>query len=99
LASDAVVKLRPACKAQSRAGASRSAIARHIFEPIQVEMLAGAGNADPVEDFRTAGVKLVARQVLQKVGILVGACLENGAVEILIDQEMAHAARRNHADP
>ena len=52
-------------------------------------MLGGAGDADPVEDFRAAGMQLVARQGLQEFGILVGAGLQDGAVEILIDQKMA----------
>jgi len=51
-------------------------------------MLAGAGDADPVEDFGTAGMQLVARQVLQKFCVFSGAGLEDGAVEILVDQKM-----------
>ena len=43
-------------------------------------------------------MQLVARQRLQKFGILVGAGLEDGAVEILVDQEMAQAAGGQDAD-
>ena len=43
-------------------------------------------------------MELVARKGLQKLCILVGAGLEDDAVEILIDQKMAQAARGKHAD-
>ena len=52
-------------------------------------MLDRAGERDPIEDLRAAGIQLVARQVAQEFCVLVGAGLEDGAVEILVDQEMA----------
>ena len=51
-------------------------------------MLASAGDADPVENFRATGMQFVARQMLQERSVTVGAGLENGAVEILVDQKM-----------
>jgi hypothetical protein len=83
--------LGPARKTQARASPCRGAIAGDVLKPVEVEMLGGAGNADPVENLRAAGVKLVARQILQELGILVGAGLEDGAVEILVDQKVAQA--------
>src|SRR6516165_11461497 len=89
---------RPSRKAQAGAGAGGRAIARNIFEPAQVEMLDRARDRNPVEDFRAAGMKLVARQLLQERRILVGASLEDGAVEILVHQEMAQAAGGENSD-
>ena len=51
-------------------------------------MLERTGERDPVEDFRGAGLQLVARQVLQELGVLVGAGLQDCAVELFVDQEM-----------
>src|SRR5262249_5684788 len=93
------IRLRHGRKAQARAGTGRRAVARHIFEPVEIEVLGRAGERDPVEDLRPSGVELVARQVLQELRILVGERLEDSAVEFLVDQEVAQAARGQHADP
>src|SRR5690348_10620209 len=85
-------------EAQSRAGAGRRAIARHVFEPVEIEMLGGAGERHPVEDLGRAGVEFIAWQVAQEVRVLVCDRLEDGAVEVLVDQEVAQATRREHAD-
>jgi hypothetical protein len=52
-------------------------------------MLAGAGDTDPIENLGAAGMQFVAGQVLQKLCILVDTGFEDGAVEVLVDQEMA----------
>src|SRR3954465_12302775 len=77
-------ELSPAREAQPRAGPGRRAIARHIFEPVEVEVLDRAGERDPVEDFRAAGMQLVARQRLQEFRVLVGASFQDGAIEFLV---------------
>ena len=51
-----------------------------------------------IEDFRAAGMQLVARQGLQKFGVLVGASLQDRAVEILVDQKVAQTPRGDDAD-
>src|SRR5262245_51400541 len=91
-------RLGPGGEAQSGTGAGRRAIARDILEPVEVEMFHGAGKRHPVEDFRAAGMELVARQVLQKGRILVGARLEDGVIEVFVHQEVAQASRCRHAD-
>src|SRR2546425_8350246 len=44
--------LSPRREAQAGAGAGGGAVARDVFEPVQVEMFDGAGQSDPVENFR-----------------------------------------------
>src|SRR5260370_2035287 len=61
-------------------------------------MLDGAGDADPHADLRAAGVELAPRQGLQRIGILAGASVENAAVEVFVDDEMAEPARADDAD-
>ena len=39
--------LRPARETQAGAGAGRRAIAWHVFEPVEVEVLGSTGDADP----------------------------------------------------
>ena len=51
-------------------------------------MLERTCERDPVEDLRGAGLQLVARQVLQVLGILVGAGFQDCLVELFVDQEM-----------
>src|SRR6476620_9630956 len=68
---------RPGGEAQPGTGACRCAIARHVFEPVEVEVLERTCERDPVEDLRGAGLQLVARQILQVRGILVGAGLQD----------------------
>src|SRR2546425_5349490 len=80
--------LSPRREAQAGAGAGGGAVARNVFEPVQVEMLDGAGQSDPIENLRAPGVQLVARKVLQEAGVLAGAGLEDRAIEFLIHQEM-----------
>src|SRR5262249_17632118 len=93
-----LMELRPGGEAQAGAGAGRRAIAGHIFEPVEVEVLDGAGERHPVENLRAAGMQLVARQVLQEASILIGAGLENGAVKILVDEKMAQSTGSRDAD-
>src|SRR5260370_28993438 len=62
-------------------------------------MLDGAGDADPHADLRAAGVELAPRQGLQRIGILAGAGVENAAVEVFVDDEMAEPAGSDDADP
>src|SRR5882724_8284563 len=75
--------LRPAREAQACACSSRRSVARNIFEPVEVEVLDRARDRHPVQDLRRSGMQLVARQRLEELRVLVGAGLEDRAVEIL----------------
>src|SRR5215469_17912142 len=97
--SAATAILGPGREAQAGPGSGRRAIAGDVFEPAHIEVLERTRDRDPVQDLRAAGVQLVARQVLQERGILVGAGFEDGAVEILVHQKMAQAPGGEHADP
>src|SRR2546426_646898 len=82
-----------------RVGGYLGAVARDVFEPVEVDSLGDACDRDPVENFRASRLELALRQSLQEGAVLVGERLEDGAVEFLIHQEMAQASRRQHADP
>src|SRR3954451_2529718 len=91
------IVLRPAREAQAGACSSRRSVAGHIFEPVEIEVLDRASDRYPVQDLRRSGMQLVTRQRLEELRILVGAGLEDRAIEILIDQEVAQSARGKHA--
>src|SRR5437762_13323675 len=91
LMSDYAQRLCPGRKAQSGPGSRRRAVAGHVFEPVEVEVLDGASERHPVQDFRRAGVELVTRKVAQKICVLVGAGFQDGAIEIFVHQKMAQA--------
>ena len=54
---------------------------------------------DPEGLARIGNMELVARQGLHEGAVLVRERLEDGAVEVLVDEEMAQAPRRHHAHP
>src|SRR5258708_5830195 len=83
--------LSPGREAQAGSGSGRRSVTRHIFEPVEVEMLDRACDRHPVQDLRRSGMQLVARQRLEELCVLIGAGLEDRAVEILVDQEVAQA--------
>src|SRR5712671_4904800 len=91
--------LSPRRKAHPGSGSGWSAVAWDVFEPVEADALGGARDRDPVEDFRRAGMELAAGQGLQEGAVLVGERLEDGAVELLIHQEVAQAPRGQHAYP
>src|SRR6266536_908411 len=93
-----LLALSPSREAQPGARAGGGAVAGDVFEPVEVEMLDRASERHPVEDFRAAGVELVAGEIAQERGVLVGAGLEDRAVEVLVHQEMAQAAGGENAD-
>src|SRR5690348_10900725 len=94
-----VLSSRPEGKAEAGAGTGRCPVARDIARPGDIEMLGGAGDADPHADLGAAGVELMPRQGLQRLGILADAGVEQSAVELLVDDEMAEAARADNAHP
>src|SRR3954464_6453767 len=59
----------------------------------------GAGDADPVADFRTAGIELFARQALDRGGILAAQHVDKAAIEYLVDDEMRQPAGADDPDP
>src|SRR5215470_11095131 len=89
---------RPRREAQAGSGSGGRPVARDVLEPFEMQVLDGAGQCHPVEDFRAAGLQLVARKVLEEAGVLVGARLQDGAVELLVHQEMAQASGSRNTD-
>src|SRR5580704_4563979 len=90
---------RPEGEAEAGARPGRRAVSGHVAGPGEIEMLDGAGDADPHADLRAAGVELVPRQCLQRLGILAGARVENAAVEVFVDDEVTEPAGSDDADP
>src|ERR1700730_8152761 len=90
---------RPEGEAEAGARPGRRAVSGHVAGPGEIEMLDGAGDADPHADLRAAGVELVPRQCLQRLGILAGARVENAAVEVFVDDEVTEPAGADDADP
>src|SRR5690349_21550508 len=88
----------PEGKAEAGARAGGRAVARYIARPFDVEMLRGTGGADPHADLRAAGIELVPRQGLQRIGVLARAGVDDLAVELLVDDEMAEPAGADDAD-
>src|SRR5208282_5530268 len=94
-----VTPSRPECEAEPGAGAGRGAVARFVERPFERQVLDGAGDADPVADLRAARIQLLARQALDRRGVLLAEEVEEAAVEHLIDDEMRQPARPDDADP
>src|SRR5262249_47462660 len=88
----------PGGEAQTRSGARRRAVAGHVFEPVEFELLKRACYRNPVEDLRTAGMELVPRQALQERGVLVSERLEDRAVKFLVYEEVTQTAVCEDAD-
>src|SRR4030095_9102900 len=89
---------RPMSEAESRACASGRAITRTIGHQAQIETLQRSAGADPVADLGVARIESRARQLLQRVGVLLAERADHLAVELFVDREMAEAARGHDAD-
>src|SRR5579883_2824502 len=88
----------PDRKAEPGAGAGRRAPARHVMRPFEAKGLDGAAETDPVADLGTAGIELFARQRAERRAVLAGERGDDGAIERLVDDEMAEPARGENAD-
>src|ERR1700732_4837077 len=84
---------RPEGETEAGAGAGRGAVARLVERPFEREMLDRAGDADPVADLGAARIELLARQGLDRRGILALHHVEEAAVERLVDDEMRQPTR------
>src|SRR6266436_1288940 len=89
---------RPVGEAEPGAGARRGAVARDIMRPRHIEVLDGTADRDPHPDLRAARIELLARQRLQGLAVLSPECLDDPAVELLVDDKMAEPARADDAD-
>src|ERR1700722_3404052 len=90
---------RPEGEAEAGARPGGRAVARLVMRPFEREVLDGAADANPVADFRAAGIEQLARQVLDRVGVLAPEHLDEAAVERLVDDEMRETTRCDDADP
>src|SRR5260370_29774540 len=68
------------------------------MRPRHIEVLDGAADRDPHPDFRAAGIELFARQRLQGLAVFLPECVDDPAVELLVDDKMAEPARADPAD-
>src|SRR5215469_9347268 len=89
---------QPISKTEPGTGAGRSAVAGNVMRPGHVEMLNGTADADPHADLRATGIELFTRQRLQGVAVLPRQCIDDPAVELLVDDEVAEPARAGDAD-
>src|SRR6476620_10627416 len=89
---------RPMGEAETRARASGRAVTRAISHPAHIEMLQCPAGADPVADLGVARVESPARQLLQRVRILLAQRTDHLAVELFIDREVAEATRCHDPD-
>src|SRR5262245_10590602 len=88
---------RPIEEAETGARAGRCAITGRIAGPFDVKMLRRAGSTDPHTDLRTAGVELLARQGLQRRGVVSTTGVDDRVVEFLVNDEVAEPARAHDA--
>ena len=61
-------------------------------------MLDGTADRDPHADLGAAGIELFARQRLQRRSVLARQCVDDPAVELLVDDKVAQPARADDAD-
>src|SRR6516165_2197480 len=61
-------------------------------------MLDRTADADPHADLGAAGIEFFARQRTQCFAVLAGQGVDDPAVELLVDDEMAEPARADDAD-
>src|SRR4029079_15777430 len=88
----------PVRKAQPDACQRARAVAWHIRDPVELEILHRRGDRDPVADFGGTAEQLPRRQRLQGGMILPSQRLEHLAVQLLVHQKVAEPARRHDAD-
>src|SRR5258708_23350690 len=95
----ALILSRPEGEAEAGAGAGRGAITGLVQRPFQRQVLDRAGDADPVADLGAAGVELLARQCLDRPGVVATHHVDEAAVQRLVNDEMRQPARSDDADP
>src|SRR6185437_6154542 len=93
-----VAQLGPSTERDADTGAGGGAIERLVFEPAAFHALDRAGEDDPVADLGRAGIECRDRQAAQECGPPGLEAADHATVQILVDNEMAEAARGHHGD-
>src|SRR5690349_1529558 len=88
----------PQSETHAAAGARGGAIARDILLPDVRKVAGGAGDRDPIANFRRTGLQLLSRNRGQRLSVVTLTRIEHAAVERLVHGEMAQAAGGEDAD-
>src|SRR5207247_10653735 len=88
----------PSGEGEPDAGSCRRAIRRRIGNPAQVEIGGGARHDDPVAYLRAPRLQPARIEACEEIQILPPQCLDDRAVQILRDDEMAQSSGGHPAD-
>src|SRR5712692_5966576 len=88
----------PSREAKADSGQRRRAIDRRVREPLEAQVGGRRRDHDPVADLRAAGLQPAWIERGEKAEVLAAQGVDDGAVELLVADEMAQPAGSEHPD-